>query len=371
MHPNHNLTCRKEYLQLVKAGYKYVDGTPLPQPIAKPHFSLSELKAAIPSHCFKRNMTKSLGYLAWNLFICSILFFGAYVILELHSLPLLITVPGYLAYWFLQGSYMTGLWVIAHECGHQAFSEFDMVNDIVGFILHSALFVPYHSWKITHRRHHSHTGSCENDEVFVPVSHSDMQANWSKSLQDSPIYNLCHIVGMLLFGWMPCYLIFNWSGPKKNASVPKSHFNPNSALFAQNDRLNIVFSDLGVAAALLTVAYFISTCGLSLVFKLYLVPYMIVNGYVVLITCAQHSDTYIPFYREGEWSWLRGTLCTVDRTLGKWLDCVVHHIIDTHVCHHIFPKIPFYAAEEATEAIKPILGDYYLRDTTPVFRGNF
>lgn len=33
--------------------------------------------------------------------------------------------------------------------------------------------------------------------------------------------------------------------------------------------------------------------------------------------------------------------------------------------HHLFSKIPFYHAEEATEAIRPILGDRYVRDETP------
>jgi omega-6 fatty acid desaturase (delta-12 desaturase) len=41
---------------------------------------------------------------------------------------------------------VAGVWVIAHECGHQAFSSSQLVNDTVGFILHSCLLVPYFSW---------------------------------------------------------------------------------------------------------------------------------------------------------------------------------------------------------------------------------
>lgn len=36
--------------------------------------------------------------------------------------------------------------VQAHECGHQAFSESQSINDAVGLILHSCLLVPYYSW---------------------------------------------------------------------------------------------------------------------------------------------------------------------------------------------------------------------------------
>ena len=45
-----------------------------------------------------------------------------------------------------QGAVATGVWVIAHECGHQAFSQWQSVNDGVGLVLHSLLLVPYYSW---------------------------------------------------------------------------------------------------------------------------------------------------------------------------------------------------------------------------------
>ncbi|GJT37423.1 delta(12) fatty acid desaturase-like protein [Tanacetum coccineum] len=43
-------------------------------------------------------------------------------------------------YWFCQASILTGLWVISHECGHHAFSEYQWIDDTVGFVLYSALF---------------------------------------------------------------------------------------------------------------------------------------------------------------------------------------------------------------------------------------
>lgn len=41
-------------------------------------------------------------------------------------------------YGFSTGLFATGLWVIAHECGHQAFSESKFINNSVGWVLHSA-----------------------------------------------------------------------------------------------------------------------------------------------------------------------------------------------------------------------------------------
>ena len=45
-------------------------------------------------------------------------------------------------YTFWTGLVCTGLWVIAHECGHQAYSESKFVNNTVGWILHSAYVFP-------------------------------------------------------------------------------------------------------------------------------------------------------------------------------------------------------------------------------------
>jgi hypothetical protein len=33
-----------------------------------------------------------------------------------------------------------------------------------------------------------------------------------------------------------------------------------------------------------------------------------------------------------------------------------------------YRRLPFYHAEEATEAIKPLLGDRYISDSTPFFK---
>jgi hypothetical protein len=54
---------------------------------------------------------------------------------------------------------------------------------------------------------------------------------------------------------------------------------------------------------------------------------------------------------------MRGGLSTIDRDYGIFNK--VHHDIGTHVVHHLFPQIPHYKLVEATEAVKPVLGEYY------------
>jgi fatty acid desaturase len=102
----------------------------------------------------------------------------------------------------------------------------------------------------------------------------------------------------------------------------------------------------------------------------------------------------LPWYRGEEWSYLRGGLTTLDRDYGIFNK--IHHDIGTHVVHHLFPQvrhqhmlfcspeacfvcvvvvwyactaermfyevfvvclqIPHYHLEEATEAVKPVMG---------------
>jgi len=41
----------------------------------------------------------------------------------------------------------------------------------------------------------------------------------------------------------------------------------------------------------------------------------------------------------------------------------LHGIVETHVLHHYVSTIPFYKADEATEAIKKVMGKHYRSDT--------
>ena len=59
------------------------------------------------------------------------------------------------------------------------------------------------------------------------------------------------------------------------------------------------------------------------------------------------------------WDTPRACLATIDRTTGFIGRHFFHEIIDYHVVHHLFSRIPFYNAEKATKAIQPMLGENY------------
>ena len=100
-----------------------------------------------------------------------------------------------------------------------------------------SLGVPYHSWRISHAKHHAATGHLTQDQVFVPATRSQLGlpkfnpagedvhgVNVSEAVQkelwdalgDSPIGAVIQSAGYLLVGW-PLYLTQNSSG---QASYP-------------------------------------------------------------------------------------------------------------------------------------------------------
>jgi len=183
-------------------------------PLSKPTFDLKDLRAVIPAHCFQRSAIKSLAWLARDLVVVAALFYAA-TFIDSPMMPFIGRIIFWPLDWYLQGLTMTGVWVLAHECGHQAFSDSRLLNDTVGWILHSALLVPYFrqvlhpfsaklmsrflsfSWAISHGNHHKNTNSCENDEVFASPAKSKV----SEAVSDSPLMVAINIVVMLLFGW--------------------------------------------------------------------------------------------------------------------------------------------------------------------------
>ena len=189
-------------------------------------------------------------------------------------------------YGFLQGLFGTGLWVLAHECGHGSFSKHTWLNDWVGFTVHSMLLVPYFSWKYSHAQHHRYTGHMGKDTVFVPCR-KQAGHSWDASLfEDAPILALVALTVRQLVGW-PLYLLFNVSaGSQSLAREGKrvwwksNHFNPESPVFPLHKTNGILLSDLGVLLMASILYYTKILYGWQSILFLYFVPYVWVNHWL-------------------------------------------------------------------------------------------
>ncbi|KAI3817014.1 hypothetical protein L1987_10801 [Smallanthus sonchifolius] len=179
-----------------------------------------------------------------------------------------------------------GIWSIGHDLGHHAFSEYEWLDDAIGFVVHSTFLTPYFSFKYSHRSHHAHTNSMEYDEVWIPKRKAD---TFYSEVLNNPLGNLFMTFVRLLLSF-PMYFTFNIHGRPYNGFA--SHFYPQSPIFNDSERKQIWLSDAG----------------------------MLVTFYALYKIAAATSATCIPHYH----------------------------------------------TMEATKAVKPILGDYYKYDDTPI-----
>ncbi|KAF2243301.1 hypothetical protein BU26DRAFT_437085 [Trematosphaeria pertusa] len=349
-----------------------------------PDYTIKQLRDAIPAHCFERSGARGLGYVARDIACLAATFYLCHSYVTPENIPSTAARAALWAgYTFVQGLFGTGLWVLAHECGHQSFSPSKKLNDTVGWLCHSALLVPYFSWKISHGKHHKATGHMERDMVFVPKTRDEYASRIGKLVhqlheltEETPIATAIHLVQQQLGGW-PTYLLSNVTGHnyherqaegkgvgKKNGfGGGVNHFFPSSPLYEKKDEHLILLSDLGLAITLGVLFYVGKTFGFANLLVWYILPYLWVNHWLVAITFLQHTDPTLPHYDAHTWTYTRGAAATIDREFGFIGRTLFHGIIETHVLHHYVSTIPFYNADEASEAIKPVMGKHYRSDT--------
>ena len=265
-----------------------------------PNYTIKDIRDAIPKHCFERSAATGLYYVARDIVSLATTFylFNAYCTPE-YVPSTLLRAGLWAGYTFVQGLFGTGLWVLAHECGHQSFSPSKTLNDTVGWICHSALLVPYFSWKISHGKHHKATGNMERDMVFVPRTREEhaSKKDWllhemHELLEETPIYTATTLISQQLGGW-PAYLTMNVTGHnfhskqtegkgagRKNGDGSVNHFLPNSPLYEKKDEYLILLSDLGLlitGSVLATVGYNFGWANLAV---WYFIPYLWVNHWL-------------------------------------------------------------------------------------------
>jgi len=349
-----------------------------------PDYTIKDIRDAIPKHCFERSAIRGWAYILRDMACLAATFYLAHNFVTPEYVP---SKPARAVLWglytVLQGLFGTGLWVIAHECGHQAFSPSRLINDATGWLLHSALFVPYFSWQISHSKHHKATAHIERDMVFNPKTREQyatrvgrMAHELTELAEETPIVTLIMLIGQQLVGW-PNYLMTNVTGHnfherqregrgkgKRNGfGGGVNHFDPRSPIFENKHAKLIVLSDIGILLNLALQVYLGNRFGWTNTLVWFWVPWLWVNHWLVAITFLQHTDPSIPHYTPEEWNFVRGAGATIDREMGFIGRHLLHGIIETHVLHHYISTIPFYNADEATEAIKPIMGQHYRSDT--------
>lgn len=265
-----------------------------------PDYTIKELRDAIPKHCFERSAARGLYYVFRDIALLATTF----ILFNNYCTPDYVPFyPARAGLWFmytvLQGLFATGLWVMAHECGHQSFSPSKILNDTVGFICHSALLVPYFSWKISHGKHHKSTGNMQRDMVFLPRTREEHASKTGallhemhELLEETPISTISYLFYQQLFGWLG-YIFVNVTGHNNHAKQPEgkgvgkkngdgsvNHFLPSSPLYEKKDEHLILLSDLGLLTTLSVLGFVGYTYGFASLFVWYLAPWFWVHHWL-------------------------------------------------------------------------------------------
>ena len=367
-----------------------------------PTFTMKEIHDAIPAHCFKPSVLRSLAYVVRDFFYTSILIYVATTYIPLLPNAYL-RFLAWAAYTTAQGFVFTGIWILAHECGHGAFSKSKKLNWTMGLIMHSFLLVPFHSWRLSHSQHHKATGNIDKDTAFVPhTRHSWVKQNFGEEAEvnmiefaelaeDSPIASLWNCLIHQVLGW-PGYLLLNLTGQDYDGAsglkIMHFYFGEDSVFFRKSELGLILLSDVGVAAMIGVLIWAGQVFGSWNIIVLWGLPWLWVNNWIgespvvsprafeksltfpfstVAITFLQHTDASMPHYNNKTWTFARGATATIDRNLGFIDTHLFHDIIGTHVCHHLVSTIPFYHAGEASIHVRKVMGQHYKADTKTSF----
>lgn len=328
----------------------------------------AEVKAAIPPECFERKLSRSVPYA-----VISVALTIATGLLAWQFIPLTWAwTPAWLLYAYVNGTIAVGVWVIAHECGHRAFAKTTKVQDVLGYVLHSSLLVPYFSWQRSHAIHHGKTNHLIEGETHVPKRNDTargVRTLAARGKMGANTHGVFTVVARLGFGW-PLYILFGLTGGAERGVT--NHFWParpfSQALFPDRWKRKVLWSSVGVLVTLTVLIWWAVDGSAMQMLALYVGPYVVVNGWLVTYTWLQHTDADVPHYDDDEWSFIRGAFCSVDRPYGPIADFLHHRIGTTHVAHHIDAKIPHYNAQLATVAVREAFPHLYRYNPTPIRR---
>lgn len=336
-----------------------------------PDYTIKDILSAIPKKCYERSLAKSMSYVVRDIVLMVAISYVGHRFIPLvaieGTLGSIVRGALWMAQSYLIGLFGFGLWILAHECGHGAFSDYQNINDLVGWVLHSYLVVPYFSWKFSHAKHHKATGHISRDTVFIPHTkelYMELQhvTKVTDLVEDSPIYSALVLFFQQL-GGLQLYLATNATGQLYDMPwYAKSHYAPNSPIFDPHQYWYIILSDIGILSTFTLVYQWAKHFGTFNMMVDWFVPWLWVNHWLVMVTFLQHTDPLMPHYSAKEWTFARGAAATIDRNFGFVGQHIFHDIIETHVLHHYVSRIPFYNAREASAAIQKVMGDHYRYD---------
>ncbi|GHE00840.1 fatty acid desaturase [Defluviimonas sp. 20V17] len=230
----------------------------------------------------------------------------------------------------LNGAFLVRLFIIQHDCGHNAFFRNRTVNDWTGRLLGVLTLTPYDVWRQTHAIHHASTGNLDRrgiGDLPVQTLAEYRAAPWRKRLAYRIYRN-----PFFLFGLAPAWLFFVQN------RLPVG-------LMGSGRRYWVSAMATNLAIAALVGAGIYLSQGLHVLFLI--LPMALVGASAgVWLFYVQHQFEDAHWNREADWqihdAALHGSSHYVLPPVLKWFsgNIGIHHV------HHLYSRIPFYRLTE-------------------------
>ncbi|MFO8040159.1 MAG: fatty acid desaturase [Sodalinema sp.] len=290
---------------------------------------IRDILNTLPKSVFVKDRRRAWTTVALDVLLATVGYIGI-AIAPIYLLPLL---------WIVQGTVLTGWFVIGHDCGHRSFAQRKWVNNWLGHLMFLPLLYPFHGWRIQHNHHHKHTNKLGVDNAWDPLT-----VETYESLPAIVRWLYTRVRGR--FWWVGS--IGHWL---------KEHFIWTQ--FSGQERQHVRFSALfvilvgGTGLGLLGI-----TTGWWGVVKFWLMPWMVYHFWMSTFTIVHHTIPDIHFQPQDTWHEANAQLCgTVHCTYPRWVEFLCHDI-NVHVPHHLSTAIPWYNLRSAYEVIQRDWGDY-------------
>lgn len=293
-----------------------------------------QLIKSIPRNCFERSLLKSL-YFGFRDYVCVVACYIIFNKFQTYNVNLYLQVIAYIFYAFIQGFFCWCIFVVGHDCGHGSFSNYPMINALMGHIFHGSIYVPFWPWALSHSRHHQNHNHIEKD----------YSNPWHAEAKDCGSSYMSRFV-LPLVAW-PVYLIFGQPDGTHFLPLKTQRLYGNASI---KESVKCIVSSAVVFLWIFIYRSIFGTWGNTAFYTAG--PFLGFGYWLLTVTYFQHHGDFSIVYDDETWNYEMAAFQTIDRSYGSFIDYFHHRITDCHVIHHLFYlTIPHYHLREATDAL--------------------
>jgi acyl-lipid omega-6 desaturase (Delta-12 desaturase) len=241
----------------------------------------------------------------------------------------------------LAAVFVIRIFIIQHDCGHQAFFRSRLANDWVGRICSLATFTPFANWRRQHAQHHAGWNNLDTRPNGIDMYSSCLTVSEYREL--SPFRRLRYrilyhpVVALLLLPPLIFLLLyrFPFDTPEEWRAERRSVYLTNLSLLVLIVGLGFVLGFRAVLLVQLPIMLIASTIG-------------------VWLFSVQHRFETTLWVRNGDW---RMAAAALQGSSYLRLPRALHWVtgnIGFHHVHHLSSRIPNYRLRECHETVPAI-----------------